>query len=80
MVTITTGLFWHAKPGPWYALYHEDWHLRHPGAWAAGELETGHVRAGNLWCSSNHDGTVYRPGDTPTYPTMLPRNGSHQDG
>ena len=31
MVTITTALFGHAKPGPWYALYHEDWHLRRLG-------------------------------------------------
>ena len=79
MVTTTTeGLFGYAKPGPWYAPYHEDWRLRHPGAWAAGELETGHFRAGNLRCSSNHDGTVYRPGHTAversvTSPTARPR-------
>jgi len=48
MTHVNTGWFGHAKPGDWYAAYHEDWSERHPGAWQRGELASGSFYAGNV--------------------------------
>ena len=42
----------HAKPGPWYGRYYEDWDAAHPKAWVRGQAVPGRFYAGELWGSS----------------------------
>ena len=42
----------HAKPGPWYGRYYEDWDAAHPKAWVRGQAVPGRFYTGALWGSS----------------------------
>ena len=52
----------HAKPGPWYGRYYEDWDAAHPKAWVRGQAVPGRFYAGELWGPPRWPGI--RPGFT----------------
>ena len=56
---ISTDWTGHAKPGPWYGRYYEDWDAAHPKAWVRGQA----VPAGSMRASC---------GDPPRWPGMRP--------
>ena len=44
---ISTDWTGHAKPGPWYGRYYEDWDAAHPKAWVRGQAVPGRFYAGD---------------------------------